>query len=362
MRFGLFYLMQRDPTWSEAAVYDAEVAQMVSAEALGYDSVWIAEHHFSDYGLCPAPPVLAAHIAAQTRRLRVGMGVSLLPLHDPVLLAEQLAVLDLVSGGRLDVGIGRGGTERDYRAFGATEAESRERVEEGIELLRRCWSGEPVTFHGRFRTLENIRVSPRPRQQPHPPLYIAANSPESDQYAARAGLPSLSSFFVPASELRRRRSAYRTAALAAGHTPDVVEDLRARAWGMRVVHVAPDTEAAIRATEGPFMSYQRQLAMRRNEGVGARLPGSFDPTLVRLRPFSEYLEEGLALIGGPDEVVERLARYVDETAYDRVLLLMALPGLAAEHTLRSMELFATHVMPRFAGQAPASVNRAGVPS
>src|SRR5688572_14629947 len=94
MDFGLFFLMQRDESWSEGAVYDSDLQQMLAAEALGYHSVWIAEHHFNDYGLCPAPPVLASFVAARTTRLRLGMGVSLLPLHHPVDLAEQLAVLD----------------------------------------------------------------------------------------------------------------------------------------------------------------------------------------------------------------------------------------------------------------------------
>jgi alkanesulfonate monooxygenase SsuD/methylene tetrahydromethanopterin reductase-like flavin-dependent oxidoreductase (luciferase family) len=109
MDFGLFFLMQRDEAWTERAVYESALEQMLAAEGLGYGSVWIAEHHFNDYGLCPAPPVLASYLAARTRTLRLGMGVSLLPLHHPVDLAEQLAVLDVVSGGRLDVGIGRGG-------------------------------------------------------------------------------------------------------------------------------------------------------------------------------------------------------------------------------------------------------------
>ena len=94
MDFGLFFLMQRDEAWSEQAVYDSALEQALAAEPLGYRSVWIAEHHFNDYGLCPAPPVLAAFVAARTRALRLGMGVSLLPLHHPVDLAEQLAVLD----------------------------------------------------------------------------------------------------------------------------------------------------------------------------------------------------------------------------------------------------------------------------
>jgi alkanesulfonate monooxygenase SsuD/methylene tetrahydromethanopterin reductase-like flavin-dependent oxidoreductase (luciferase family) len=124
MDFGLFFLMQRDEGWSEQAVYDSALRQMLDAESLGYHSVWIAEHHFNDYGICPAPPVLASYVAARSTTLRLGMGVSLLPLHHPVDLAEQLAVLDLMSGGRLDVGIGRGGTLQDYQTFQSARSEA----------------------------------------------------------------------------------------------------------------------------------------------------------------------------------------------------------------------------------------------
>ena len=145
MDFGLFFLMQRDEQWTEQAVYDSGLEQMLAAEALGYQSVWIAEHHFNDYGLCPAPPVLAAFLAARTRTLRLGMGVSLLPLHHPIDLAEQLAVLDVVSGGRIDVGIGRGGTLQDYQTFRSERADARVRIEEGIALMQQCWRASPST-------------------------------------------------------------------------------------------------------------------------------------------------------------------------------------------------------------------------
>ena len=203
MDFGLFFLMQRDEQWSEQSVYDSDVEQMLAAEAMRYESVWIAEHHFNDYGLCPTPPVLASFVAARTTTLRLGMGVSLLPLHHPVDLAEQLAVLDVVSGGRLDVGIGRGGTLQDYQTFRSDRAEARLRVEEGIALMRECWTGAPFDFRGRFHSAERLQVRPRPLQRPHPPLYVACNSEDSVLSAARLGLPTLSSFFVPLDELAR---------------------------------------------------------------------------------------------------------------------------------------------------------------
>lgn len=358
MDFGLFFLMQRDEAWSEAAVYDSDLRQMQAAEALGYHSVWVAEHHFNDYGLCPAPTVLAAFLAARTTRLRLGMGVSLLPLHHPVDLAEQLAVLDVVSGGRLDVGIGRGGTLQDYQTFQSDREDARARVEEGIEVLKRSWSGAPFDFTGRFHSAEAVHVRPRPVQRPHPPLYVAANSEDSVLSAARLGLPTLASFFVPLAELERRRELYREAARAAGRAEAETAALEARGWGMRVVHVAPSREEALRAIEAPFMSYQSKMAALRSDRTGGSVPNSFDRTLLRLRPFQEYLAAGWTHLGTPDEVREGLERYVETTGIRRLLLLMALPGISTELALRSMRMFAEEVGPRLASATARAVTGA----
>ena len=346
MDFGLFFLMQRDEHWSEQAVYDSGLRQMLAAESLGYNSVWIAEHHFNDYGLCPAPTVLASYVAARSTTLRLGMGVSLLPLHHPVDLAEQLAVLDVVSGGRLDVGIGRGGTLQDYQTFQSDRSDSRKRVEEGLMLMRQCWSGQPFDFQGRFHSAERLHVRPRPAQQPHPPLFMAANSEDSVRSAARLGLPTLSAFFVPLDELLRRHHVYREEAFAAGHSEAEVERLEHQSWGMRVVHVAAGHDEAVRATEAPFMGYQHRMARLRSEGTGGGLPDSFDRSFVRLRPFREYMDSGVALIGAPDEVRHGLQGYLDATGHQRVLLVMALPGLDTDRALESMRLFAEQVAPK----------------
>jgi alkanesulfonate monooxygenase SsuD/methylene tetrahydromethanopterin reductase-like flavin-dependent oxidoreductase (luciferase family) len=345
MHFGLFFLMQRDERWTEAAVYDSGLEQMLAAESLGYRSVWIAEHHFNDYGLCPAPPVLAAFLAARTSTLRLGMGVSLLPLHHPVELAEQLAVLDVVSGGRLDVGIGRGGSLQDYQTFHSDRADARRRVEEGIALMQQCWSGTPFEFDGRFHSAAALHVRPRPVQRPHPPLFIAANSEDSVLSAARLGLPTQSSFFVALGELPRRQQLYRDTARAAGRSDAEIDDLERRSWGMRVVHVAPDRDQALRAAEPAFMSYQRKMAVLRSDATGGTVPNSFDRTRMRLRAFHEYLDDGWAHVGTPAEVRDSLQQYLDVTGYHNALLVMALPGLSTALALRSMRLFAEQVAP-----------------
>jgi len=345
MDFGLFFLMQRDEAWSEQAVYDSGLQQMLAAESQGYHSVWIAEHHFNDYGLCPAPTVLASYVAARSTTLRLGMGVSLLPLHHPVELAEQLAVLDVVSGGRLDVGIGRGGTLQDYQTFQSDRSDSRKRVEEGIALMQQCWRGQPFDFQGRFHSADRLHVRPRPTQQPHPPLFMAANSEDSVRSAARLGLPTLSAFFVPLAELIKRHSVFREEAFAAGRTEAEVERLDHESWGMRVVHVAATHDEAVRATEAPFMGYQHRMARLRSEGTGGGLPDSFDRSFTRLRPFREYMDSGVALIGTPGEVRDGLQAYVDATGHRRMLLVMALPGLETGPALESMRLFAEQVAP-----------------
>ena len=348
MDIGLFFLMQRDEQWSERAVYDSALEQMLAAEPLGYHSVWIAEHHFNDYGLCPTPPVLASFVAARTTTLRLGMGVSLLPLHHPVDLAESLAVLDVVSGGRLDVGIGRGGTLQDYQTFQSDRTDARARVEEGVALIQQSWSGGPFDFQGRFHSTERVHVRPQPVQRPHPPLFIACNSEDSVRSAARLGLPTLSSFFVPVDELQRRRQLYREVAREAGRSPGEIEALERQSWGMRVVHVAPSREEALRAVEAPFMGYQHKMAVLRSDGTGGTVPNSFDRSLLRLRSFQEYLATGWTLLGTADEVREGLLQYREATGYRRVLLLMALPGLPTELALRSMRLFAEKVAPAMA--------------
>ncbi len=345
MDVGLFFLMQRDEAWDERHVYDSALAQMLEAEGLGYHSVWIAEHHFNDYGLCPAPPVLASYVAARTTTLRLGMGVSLVPLHHPVDLAEQLATLDVVSGGRLDVGVGRGGTLQDYQTFQSDRDDSRARVEEGIALMRECWRGAPFDFKGRFHSAERLHVRPRPVQTPHPPLFVATNSEDSVLSAARLGLPTMTSFFVPMSEVQRRHALFHDSALSAGRTEEEIAALERRSWLMRAVHVAPDRDAALRASEGPWMSYQRKMSKLRSDSAGGSVPNSFDRSLMRLRPFDDYVKEGWIIAGTPDEVRDAIERDLALARAQRLLLVMALPGLDTTLALRSMRLFAEKIAP-----------------
>ena len=259
---------------------------MLAAESLGYSSVWIAEHHFNDYGLCPVPPVLAAFLAARTRTLRLGMGVSLLPLHHPVDLAEQLAVLDVVSGGRLDVGIGRGGTLQDYQTFQSDREDSRARVEEGIALIQQSLERRAVRLRGALPLRRAAARAPAPG---------AAAAPAALHRGQQRGQRALGGAPGPAHALVVLRADRGAAApppalsrgvAGAGRSEAEIEALEDRAWGMRVVHVAPNREEALRAVEGavhglPAQDVRPALRFHR----AARVPNSFDRSLLRLRTF-----------------------------------------------------------------------------
>jgi luciferase family oxidoreductase group 1 len=339
MKFGLFFVMQRPPHLSERVIYETEVPQMVAADRLGYHSVWIAEHHFSDYGVCSAPQVLAAAVAGQTTRLRVGMGITLLPLHDPVQIAEELAVLDVLSGGRLEVGIGRASTAAEYVGYDIPFEESRARVDENLEILRGAWTQERFSYEGRFRQLRDVRLVPKPFQRPHPPVYLASNSAETVPIAARHGLPMMSAFLVLDEALAERREVYRRASAEHGHPPAEVEARLAQTWNIRFVYVHQDERAALADPREHLLGYvgaahERPRSVARPEGAAH---GSYE----------DHLRAGAAFYGTPQQVVDQIGRFRERSGVENLVCFMSVRGMDPGKVLRSMELFAAKVMPHF---------------
>src|SRR5262249_26317080 len=161
------------------AILAEEVDQMVLSEQLGYDSVWLTEHHFSDYGVSSAPSVLAATVAARTERLNIGLAVFVLPFHHPLRLAEGTATVEILSGGRPMVGLGRGNRRLEFLGHMVRQEHSREYLEEGVEVLLQAWTQERVTFHGKHWSFDGIPVHPKPATRPHPPLAFAVTSQAS---------------------------------------------------------------------------------------------------------------------------------------------------------------------------------------
>src|SRR5262244_2611039 len=166
INFGTFLLMQSPSARSSQEIYarGLEIAQ--ASETLGFDNVWLAEHHFSTYGYLSRPAQLATYIAARTTRIRVGTAVIVVPLHHPLVIAEEIATLDLLAGGRVDIGLGRGYQHYEFERFG------RERWEESIDIILRSFEGRPFSYEGKFFRMPETSVFPQPVQRPHPPLWV----------------------------------------------------------------------------------------------------------------------------------------------------------------------------------------------
>ena len=187
MNFGLWYDFRNPAPWQQPfeKFYAQTLAQIEAAESLGFNSVWLTEHHFCDDGYTPSPLVLAAAIAARTQRMRIGTNLMLLPLHDPVRLAEDAATVSLASGGRFDLGLGIGYRALEFEQFGRKLSNRPSMMEEGVEIIRRAWSGEPVSFSGKRFSVGDLRVLPAPDNAPD--LLLGGMAEPAIDRAARIG-------------------------------------------------------------------------------------------------------------------------------------------------------------------------------
>ena len=229
MKFGI-YSSIADPPRGERLDQriDEVIAEAMLAEEVGFDSCFFGEHHQDRDGFLPSPLIVATAVAAHTRTLNVGTSVILLPLHNPVHLAEDVITLDLVSKGRIILGVGLGYQEADFRAFEVPIRQRVGRFEESVEIIRLCWNGEPFSFHGEYHQLENLHIRPSPFRQPAPPLWIGASTPAG---ARRAGRMADGFVAGPSTDLANTIElvdTYREAAVQAGREPLVA--LMRDAW------------------------------------------------------------------------------------------------------------------------------------
>jgi alkanesulfonate monooxygenase SsuD/methylene tetrahydromethanopterin reductase-like flavin-dependent oxidoreductase (luciferase family) len=217
LRFGVVYDFRNAPGsgLSDSEIYDAILDQVTLVDQLGFDQIWLTEHHFVDDGYLPSPVVAATAIAARTRRVRISTDILILPFHHPLRLAEDWATLDVLSGGRMELGIGMGYAVHEFRGFGIDRAQRRSLTVEGIEVLRRAWSGERFTHRGKHWTFEDAQVFPRPVQPGGPPLWMAAMTEAGARRTGRLGLNLL-----PQGTPRAVLDPWRAEMTAQGRNPD----------------------------------------------------------------------------------------------------------------------------------------------
>jgi probable F420-dependent oxidoreductase len=333
MKFGLYSSIAHPPRGEHLdRCVDEVIAEAQLAEDSGFDACFFGEHHQDKDGFLPSPLIVATAVAARTRRLTVGTSVMLLPLHHPVHVAEDVITLDIVSKGRVVLGVGIGYQAADFQAFAVPMGHRVALFEEGVDIIRKCWSGEPFSYHGTHYTLEGIQIRPRPFQSPAPPLWIGASVPAAARRAGRLGDAFVATPSTDLESTVRLVDAYRQAALTAGRQPQVV--LMRDAW-------VAETRAEAAAVYGPEVMtayryyWQNRLAEFRSLGPEVEF------TLDNLAP-------NRLILGDPETCVREFQRWHEATGSDYVLLRLRHAhsgGPAHEKIMQALKLFGDRVLP-----------------
>ncbi|HTM07464.1 MAG TPA: LLM class flavin-dependent oxidoreductase [Verrucomicrobiae bacterium] len=326
MKFGIFNIGDYHPQANKTLVdyYDQMLEQVEWAEQLGYDSFWFGEHHFDFFGVVPAPPVMMAAAAKRTKKIRIGVAVALLPYRNPILTAEEYAMVDILSRGRLDFGVGRG-TPLELKGFGVTE-DNRDILVEALEIVKMAWREGRIEFHGKYYNIPGVNVNVVPVQKPLPPLYFAALSAGSYEVAGEKGYPILGIPYARCQDMadvKQKVMSYKERLAAHGHDPkkiDVVQCFH--------THVAAtEKEADINGRAGlvPYLT--------------ARIS-------IRPRDYDELYRQRMIIVGDPNHCVEHIEE-VRTTGTNYIIFLMNFATLEQEKILASMEIMAKEVLPKF---------------
>jgi alkanesulfonate monooxygenase SsuD/methylene tetrahydromethanopterin reductase-like flavin-dependent oxidoreductase (luciferase family) len=329
MKFGIFNIGDYHPESNKPIpeYYDQILEQVDWAEKLGYDSYWFGEHHFDFFGVVPAPPVMMAVAAKRTSKIRIGVAVALLPYHNPITIAEEYAMVDILSRGRLDFGVGRG-TPLELKGFGVTE-DNRDKVVEALEVVKMGWRDGRIAFQGKYYNIPSVNLNVTPVQKPWPPLYFAALSPGSYEVAGEKGYPILGIPYASCkdmADLKQKLTGYKELLAAHGHDPkeiDAVECFH--------THVAMTEKEADKNGRAGLVPY-----------LTARIS-------IRPRDYDELYRQRMIMVGDPKQCAEHIEE-VRVAGSNYIIFLMNFATLEQEKILASMEIMAKEVLPKFAGK------------
>jgi alkanesulfonate monooxygenase SsuD/methylene tetrahydromethanopterin reductase-like flavin-dependent oxidoreductase (luciferase family) len=340
MRFGLFgsaTARHGGPDVDSGQGYKQFVDYNVEAEALGYHATFLVEHHFTGFGQVSASLSLLTWVAAKTKTLRLGTAVLVLPWHNPVLLAEQAATIDLLSGGRLDFGVGKGYRHNEFAGFCVPIAEADARFNESLDVIIKSWtSKQRFSHHGKYWNFEDVIVEPPTAQKPHPPMWMGAGSPDSIRQVAARGYNLLLDQFASFDTVAERIAIYKTALEQHGRVFDPMNVGVARAF--YVAKDAADKEAALE---------RRMEAQRRLEAISSA-PGVKNTASIMAYSDTREASEESALYGNPDEIAVKL----DSLRKLGVAYVLLNGGGLVGHASESLRRFSREVMPHFAEAAP----------
>jgi alkanesulfonate monooxygenase SsuD/methylene tetrahydromethanopterin reductase-like flavin-dependent oxidoreductase (luciferase family) len=333
MEIGVFQLLPRGRASTDREVIEQALWEVDFAEQHGFESVWVTEHHFSGFGSIGVPSVYAAGIAQRTRRIRIGYGVAVVPLHHPLRLAEEISWVDHLSEGRVAVGVGPGFSPFEFGGFGVPVNERHARFLEGFEVLRRALAEPEIVFEGK-----RLRVRPRPYTCPHPRFYWASTSDESLRKAGAEGMPILFGR-EPVAEIAERLERYRTIRLAMGVSEDAIAREITEMYVLRRIHVANTDVDALREVQEP-LRWNREMAIRvheRGEAIDA-VPTLSDGS-------TNETPDGGECFGSAATVI----RHLDELralGLRKVIGWFHFGNMPYANVRRSMQLMASDVIPK----------------
>lgn len=338
MKFGIgLFSMQTHPEnpSSHAELYKQTLEQVKLAEEVNFDSAWISEHHFLEDGYCPSPSITASAMAAVTKCIRIGSAGIILPLHNPVRVAEDAAVVDNISNGRFDLGVVLGYRKDEFDGFGIPMKQRPSRMEEGIDVIIKSWTQGKFSYEGKRYKFDNLNVTPKPVQKPHIPIYIGAFEEPAIKRAGRLGYPLLIGPGRTMQMVGDTIGFYNDAARKAGKNPDKVEHIL-----LRETYVGEDKKKSKEEADKYIISmYKYYFSLGVKMFVrGKQLAGLGDPLF-------EYLPEERFIIGDPEDCIKELKRYRDELGINYIACRMVFPQATNKTISKCLELFGKEVIP-----------------
>ncbi|MEW6775381.1 MAG: LLM class flavin-dependent oxidoreductase [Bdellovibrionota bacterium] len=344
LNFGHLHLFESATNKSEKQMFDENFEMVKHAEDCGFDSFWGVEHHFTDYGVMPSAPIVLAAAAEKTKRIRLGTGVVVLPLNHPVRVAEEMAVVDVLSGGRVDFGVGRGYQPKEFRGFNIDQSKSREMFKECLDIIELAWTGKPFSYPGKFYNVPEMTVRPQPLQRPHPPIWMAALSQDTYRMVGERGHNLLFFMFSPAGvDLQGYAEGLKKKGKTFADT---------RIGGLSLVYVADTKEQAEKEFKDPALWYFRTFSGLVAPPKGEAAVKTYE-IYTALRDFTASAQfenirnlDGV-IVGDPEFVKEKIARVTAKYGVTDLLCWTRLGGLDHAKCMHSAELLAKHVLPYF---------------
>lgn len=347
MTFGLFFLNSVAPWKTDAEELRNGLDQIKLADELGFHSAWIAEHNARAYGVVSSTAVYLSAAAAMTKNIKLGSAVSRLPLHHPLQLAEDMALVDVISDGRLYLGVGKGYDKLEFDAYNADFDDRHDRYLESLDILTTALQNPTVNYSGKFFDIKDIPVYPRPVQNPRPPIFVMVSGNDASIINAAKQGHSFVLGGIKNDDTKHKIGLYREHALASGLSKEYVEEAVARSGKLLFCFVGETTEEAQEDYRQGLEWYMSERDNRPTFGVISR---------ERDIDYDSFLKSENTLVGSPEKVIRDIEKYKQETGLNNIILWMNIGGQQQEKVEKSMKLFADKVMPYFTKQSVATRN------